>query len=130
MKRPNFEQIFSSPDEFLERTDPKPIKSFVPNQAMKLSELMSRFERGQRLNVHTNFKPMSNFTDGKVYEETFDEVPPICHDVVDVQEYYEAHKAHKAAFQQRQKEKAKQAKQPKQAPQADPTPPDPAVQQP
>ena len=62
MERPNFQPIFSSQNDFCEVTEDKPVSTFIPNQAMKISELMARFERGQRLGVHCNFTPESEFT--------------------------------------------------------------------
>lgn len=119
MERPNFQPIFSSKDDFCEITDEKPVESFVPNQAMTLSELMSRFEKGQRLSVHCNFKVESELTEGSIYEESFDDAPPICHDVTDVEEYYRAHQVHKREFAEKQK-KAKEQAQQAQAQQAKP----------
>ena len=93
MKRANFEPILEKKD-YVERSNSKPIETFIPNQAMNLKELVQRFERGQRLNVHENFRPGSNFTDGKIYEEDFEDAPPDnIHDVTDVHEYYNEHRA-------------------------------------
>lgn len=132
MNRPNFEPIFTQKSDFCEKSSPKPVETFVPHQAMSLSELISRFERGQRLNVHQNFKPMDNFTDGTLYVEDFEDAPPDdVHDVVDVHNFYLEHKEHKKDFAKRQKEKkamqAQQASaQPAQPADPDPTSADPA----
>lgn len=115
MNRPNFTPIFSEKSEYCEEQCSQPIETFIPNQAITLSELMQRFERGQRLNVHENFAPMSNFTRDSVFEETFEEAPPDdVHDIVDVHEYYRAHQAHKKEYDakqasKREAEKAQQA---------------------
>lgn len=88
-----------------ERTSPQPVKSFVAGQAIDLKTLIQRFERGQRLNVHENFRPMSNFTEGSLYVEDFDDAPPDnIHDVVDVEEHYREHQEHKKDFAKRKKE--------------------------
>lgn len=116
MERPNFQPIFSSKNDFCEVTDEKPVETFIPNQAMKLSELMQRFERGQRLGVHCNFAPESEMTNGSIYEESFDDAPPICHDLVDVHEYYEAHQVHKREFTAKQKKKKEEVQQAKAQP--------------
>lgn len=96
------------------------MKTFIPNQAIKLSELVSRFEHGQRLNVHSNFAPGDNFTNNQIISESFDDAPPDdVHDLVDVHEYYQQHEAHKKEFKVRmnkKKEESQQA-QPEQAPQ-------------
>lgn len=108
MKRANFEPVFSQKTDYCERTSKKRIKTFIPGQAMSLKELVSRFERGQRLNVHQNFKPMSNFTEDTLYEESFGDAPPDdVHDVVDVHRYYKEHTAHKRDYEHRKKQKGK-----------------------
>lgn len=129
MNRPNFQPIFSSENEFCEVLDPKPVSNFVPNQSLSLRDLVYRFEHGQRLNVHENFAPMSNFTRDEVYQETFDEAPPIdVNDVVDVHNYYNEHENHKREFNNRQKEKQQSAKQAsaKKASESDVVAPEPA----
>lgn len=127
MEKPKFVQKIEKKD-YIERTSDVPVKTFVPHQSMKLKELVERFERGQRLNVHENFRPMSNFTENSLYEEGFDDAPPDdVHDVVDVHAYYMEHQEHKHDFAKRQKGKAKAASEDPQAPQVSPTlPPDPA----
>lgn len=106
MKRPNFQPIFEKKSDFCEVSNDQPIRTFIPNQAIDLKELIARFDRGQRLNVHENFAPLSNFTRDSIYEEDFEDAPPDnVHDVVDVQEYYRDHENHKRDFQKRQKEK-------------------------
>lgn len=127
MERPKFSEKISKKD-YIERTSDKPVKSFISGQAMDLTELIARFERGQRLNVHQNFRPMQDWTEGKIVEEDFDEAPPDdVHDVADVERYYHAHQQHKQEFSEKQKSKRSQQEQPKQAPQESETPPlDPA----
>lgn len=130
MKRPNFEAKISQ-IEASERSSSTPISTFIPHQALDLKELISRFDRGQRLNVHQNFAPLSNFTSDKVYEESFDDAPPDnIHDIVDVHNALNEHAAHKKDFADRRKKKSDAAKQAdanqaQQAKQHD-TPPDPA----
>lgn len=110
---------------FFEKSSDIPVKTFVPHQAITLRDLVSRFERGQRLNVHQNFRPQSNMTEGQIVEETFEEAAPDdIHDIVDVHNYMQEHEQRKSAFNKRQKEKkqeeSKQApKTEKQAPQDD-----------
>lgn len=134
MKRPNFEPIFEEKSDFCEISSEKPVNTFVPNQAISISELIKRFERGQRLGVHCNFAPGSNFenipdevSQARIKAEDMDsdDFPPTgVHDVTDVQAHYEALQAHKADFSARRKKKAEEAKQAKtKAQQADPAPP-------
>lgn len=128
MIRPKFQPIFEKDSDFCEVSNDKPIKSFVPHQALDLKELIARFDAGQRLNVHENFTPLANFTRDKIYEESFEDCPPDdIHDVVDVQEYYQAHENHKRDFQKRQKENKAKSPTPKQGTQQGkedlPTPP-------
>lgn len=119
---------------FCERSVGTPIDTFVPNQAIQLSELVARFERGQRLNVHTNFDPGSNF-ESITDEEAFnrlrqedmdaDDFPPTgVYDVADVQRHYEDLQEHKRDFKRRMKEKRQKPVPP--TPPAAPTTPDPA----
>lgn len=149
MKLANFEPIFTDEKQFCERSSSKPIETFVPHQAISLKELVSRFERGQRLNVKQNFLPGDNFyrgssddvEDQRIVANDFaqDEMrfeqsaPDDVHDVVDVHDYYRDHLKQKSEYEQRMKEKKEEAKKAKQAPapqanQADSTPPpvDPA----
>lgn len=101
---------------FFEKSSEVPVKTFVPHQAITLKELVSRFERGQRLNVHQNFVPKSNMTEGQIVEETFEEAAPDdIHDIVDVHNYMQEHEQRKDAFNKRKKEKEKTKT--KQAPQ-------------
>lgn len=119
MNRPNFEPIFTEKSDFCEVSSEKPFKSFIPGQANKLSDLVARFERGQRLNVHSNFDPLSNFTKDSLYQEDFDDAPPDdVHDVVDVQRYYEEHQEHKKDYKVRMKTKKEAQQAAKQASQA------------
>lgn len=138
MNRPNFEPIFESENEFCEVSSSKPFKDFIPGQALDLKELVSRFERGQRLNVHNNFAPGANFENisaeeakQRIMTESIDsdDFPPTdVHDVVDVERHYREHETHKREFQQRMKEKKQaQQEQRKQSQQAQPpAPPQPA----
>lgn len=118
--------------DYCENSCDQPVKEFIPNQAISLRELVTRFERGQRLNVHQNFAPMSNFTNGNtIYEEDFNDAPPDdVHDIVDVHEHYLKHNEQKADYIRRKKEKGKKPK-PAPAQQGDaPNPPDPSVSNP
>lgn len=138
MKRPNFESIFDGKNDFCEISVSKPVNTFVPHQALDLKELVSRFERGQRLNVHNNFAPGSNFeniTDDEALArlksesmETDDFPPTDVHDVADVEAHYRALQEQKQDFKRRmkeKKEKAQQAQQ-KQAQPANDAPPTPS----
>lgn len=135
MERPKFEPIFSKKSEFCEKSSSQPVSTFIPHQAISLKELVSRFERGQRLNVHMNFRPGSNLEDitdeealQRIKSEDMDSVdfPPVgIHDIADFEEAYKEHQNHKVDFKQRQQKKMeeKQAQQKKQAQQSsDPTP--------
>lgn len=131
MSRPNFQPIFTEKSEFSEVSSDKPVNTFVPHQAMSLAELVSRFEKGQRLNVHSNFPAGDNFqriTDDEalasIRSESMDtdDFPPVgVHDIAEVQSLYEEHEVHKREFTERMKTKKKEAQQakPKQAQQAD-----------
>ena len=68
-KKPLFESPFADKSEYCEKLSDKPVQTFIPHQAITLKELVTRFEHGQRLNVHQNFAPGSNFTNDSVYEE-------------------------------------------------------------
>lgn len=122
----------TNPKDYCEKSNSKPIKAFIPNQAISLKELVTRFERGQRLNIHENFKPLSNCTNGNyIYEEDFDDAPPDdVHDIVDVHRYYLEHEEHKEDYQRRQKEKGKKTQQASAKQVDEPTPPDPAKSNP
>lgn len=112
MERPNFQPIFTKKSDFCERVSSQPVKTFIPNQAIKLSELVSRFEHGQRLNVHSNFAPGDNFTNDQIISESFDDAPPDdVHDIVDVHEYYQQHESHKREFKDRMKKKKEESQQ-------------------
>lgn len=140
MERPNFQPIFTKKSDYCEKTNKKPINEFVPHQAITLPELVSRFERGQRLNVHANFRPGSNFEDitdeealNRIRTENIDadDFPPYdAHDIVDVQNAMQEHEYHKNEFKERMKKKREQAQQAQQqqAQQApEPTPQNPPV---
>lgn len=113
MNRPNFEPIFTDKSDYCEVSDPQPVESFIPNQALDLKELVSRFERGQRLNVHNNFAPGSNFENisdeeamRQIQNETFDDCPPTgVYDIADVQQLKEEHEIHKREFASKMKKK-------------------------
>lgn len=117
-------KVISIPiSQICERTNPKPIETFVPRQALDLKTLIERFERGQRLNVHQNFTPMSNMTQDSMYVEDFDDASPDnVHDIVDVEEHYRAHQEHKADYNRRKKESKQGKDVPKDEPKQDPTP--------
>lgn len=90
--------------EIFEKVSQNPVPEFVPRQAYNLSELIRRFEHGQRLGVHCNFNPL-NECQGN--DETFETAPPEdVVDVVDVQRHYEQHQRQKQEFV---KAKSKQA---------------------
>lgn len=95
MKQANslpFRTHFFPGDQPIERVDEKPDSSFVPNQAIKLSELVARFQRGQRLNVHMTTPNEFYATDeeAKLHHEHFDDCPPAdLNDIVDVMQYQE-----------------------------------------
>lgn len=115
MIQKNLIPIFTQKSEFCEVSSPDPVETFVPGQAISLSELVTRFERGQRLNVHNN--PMNimyrSDEEAAANSETFDDAAPDdVHDIVDVHEYYRAHESHKKEFTEKQKaKKSKQATQ-------------------
>lgn len=121
MNRPNFESIFTKSSDFCEKSSSTPVSSFVPHQAISLTELVTRFERGQRLNVHMNFRcgdNMDNISDEealnriKSEDMNSDDFPPCdVHDVVDVQREMELNEIHKRDFKERQTKKKKQAQQ-------------------
>lgn len=82
--------------------DVKPIADFIPGQAYCLSDLMKRFERGQRLNVRENFNPASELCpEGQedMYDEKFENAPPEnVTDIVDIQRLYNEHQQTKQEF--------------------------------
>lgn len=111
MKRPNFSPIFDEEKDFCEVTSEKPVETFVPNQQIDLRTLIQRFESGQRLNVHENFKPMSNFTNGSMYVEDYEDAPPDgVYDIVDVHNALNEHEqTKKVAKSAKAKAKADEA---------------------
>lgn len=117
-------KVISIPfSQICERTNPNPIDTFVPHQALDLKTLIQRFERGQRLNVHQNFTPMSNMTSDSLYVEDFEEAPPDnVHDIVDVESHYRAHQEHKADYNRRKKESKRVEDAPKDDTKQDPIP--------
>lgn len=131
MKRPNFERIICA-NEACELSDSKPIETFSPHQAYSLSEIMSRFEKGQRLPARMLFDPEMEITKNEIYMEDFDDAPPDnVLDVVDVEEHYREHNVHKREFKEKHiKGKGKGAQQSNQATEPEPddsTSPDPAA---
>ena len=129
-KRAKVFALFEKKSEFCEKSSSKPVGTFVPNQSYKISELLSRFEKGQRLPVHQNFEPGSNFTKDCLYEETFDDAPPTdIHDVADVEAFKNDLAARKTERATRKKaKKTQQAQQATpEAQQAQQVPPDPAA---
>lgn len=141
MERPKFKRILTQKSDFCEISSEKPVETFVPHQAISIAELVSRFERGQRLNVHSNFAPGSNFENisdeeamSRIKNESMetDDFPPTdVYDVADVERHYSEHQVHKSEFKERQRKKREEAQQEKrkQSQQADePTPPAPPVQ--
>lgn len=128
MKRPNFEPIFTKKSEYSEKCVSKPVNTFVPGQAITIKELVTRFERGQRLNVHSNFAPGSNMqaiTDeqamARIKSEDMDsdDFPPTgVHDIADVEAHYIEHNQRKSDFSARLKKKAEETKQAQQKKQA------------
>lgn len=130
MPRPEFTPIFTSKSDYCEKSSSQPVQTFVPNQAISLKELVARFERGQRLNVHMNFRAgdnLENITDeeaiAQIKSESMesDDFPPTgIYDISDVEEAYREHQNHKVDFAQRQQKKREEAQQAKQQKQAQP----------
>lgn len=95
MKQANslpFRTHFFPGNQPIERVSQKSDPSFVPHQAIKLSELVARFQRGQRLNVHMTTPNEFYATDEEVKRnsERFEDCPPAdIHDIVDVMQYQE-----------------------------------------
>lgn len=136
MKRPIFQTIFEQKSDFCEKSSKMPVETMIPGQAIKISELVVRYDRGQRLNVHANFPAGSNFdniTDEEALRQIQNEVidenmfpSDDVHDLVDVQREYEAQEARKAEFAEKiKKKRSPQAPPQDEAPQ-DPKPDDPA----
>lgn len=121
MNRPNFIPIFTEKSDFCEESVSKPVETFIPKQAISISELVQRFERGQRLNVHANFAPGSNFDNidddtalARIKSENIDsdDFPPTnVYDIADVEAHYLAHQEHKQEFSTRLRKKAEDSKQ-------------------
>lgn len=126
MNRPKFNPIFTKKSDYCEKSSKTPVETFVPHQALNLAELIQRFERGQRLNVHCNFAPGSNLmncTDEQAFEmmkadDMEHGFPPTdVHDICDVEREYSAHKQHKQEFAERMKaKKSAKGKETKEAP--------------
>lgn len=91
--------------------DVKPIADFIPGQAYCLSDLMKRFECGQRLYVRENFKLASELCpEGQesIYDEKFENAPPEdVTDIVDVQRLYNEHQETKQEFKKSVAERKK-----------------------
>lgn len=86
---------------FFQDSPDKPCPEFVPGQSYELSELVHRFERGQRLGVHLNFNPESELI-GE--DESFEQAPSEnIVDIVDVQREYETHEQAKKELAKRKK---------------------------
>ena len=116
-----YEQFGKKNEDFVEKCDPKPDSSVIPGQAVKLSELLQRFERGQRLNIHLN--PGNEwFPEDQVEaksEHFEDAAPEDIQDIVDVENFHNSVQEHKRDFQERMKNKKAKAKEkeaPKEAP--------------
>lgn len=81
-------------------------KKYNPGQSMSISELLARFERGQRVGVKLHQSNLVPEGDPRENAEDFDTAaPPDLHDVVDVHEYASEIQERKAAYQQRAKSK-------------------------
>lgn len=130
MKRPNSVPIFDDPSEYCEKSSQIPVDTLIPGQSIKLSELIARFDRGQRLNVHANFPPGSNFDNlsddeaariiaNEIIDESMFPSDDV-HDVVDVQREYDLQEQHKKEFAEKMRKK--------QTPQAPPQEEAPQVQ--
>lgn len=95
MKQANslpFRTHFFPGEQPIERVDSKSDPSFVPNQAIKLSELVARFQKGQRLNVHMTKTNDFYETNEEVLRnsERFEDCPPAdLNDIVDVMNFQE-----------------------------------------
>lgn len=93
---------------YLQYANPKPCSSFVPGQAYKLSELMLRYESGQRLGVRETF---NIYDEVHGEDETFNMAPPEdVVDVVDVQRLYKQHERVKQELSKRMEEKPEKPK--------------------
>lgn len=68
----------------LERAS-KECPEFVPGQSFKISELLERFTRGQRLPGINMEQPNPNYVGSGVADENLDDAPPIALDIVDVE---------------------------------------------
>lgn len=58
---------------------------FVPGQSFKISDLLERFTRGQRLPGINIDQPNPNFVGAGVPDESLDDAPPMALDIVDVE---------------------------------------------
>lgn len=109
---------FSEREMVFEKVDSKPCETFIPGQSVRLSELVARFDRGQRLNIPT--RP-SNWVEEGVPDESFTDAPPDnINDIVDVDAYKcelsERKNALKEKYQKKKKEQTPQ--KPSEPPQA------------
>lgn len=102
MNKPKIFKNFSIDElDFCEKSSSTPDECFVPGQAIRLSELVARFERGQRLNVHLY---NSNIVSEDTPDERFDDAPPEdIQDIVDVDAYNRSLKERKRDLQSRKK---------------------------
>lgn len=117
--------IFTKKSEFCEVSSDVPVETLVPGQAITLNELVSRFEKGQRLNISDNPTNVMYRTEeeAEANSERFEDAPPDgIHDITDVEAHYRAHQSRKKEFDAQQKEKRSKQAKPAEAPQ-DPTPP-------
>lgn len=96
----NFQKKLPKSFNFVQDSDEKPCEGFIPGQSYELSELIRRFNSGQRLGVHLNFNPESEIG----HDESFEQAPPEnVVDIVDVQKQYEEHNRTKQEFEKRKK---------------------------
>lgn len=95
---------------YIQYSGGNPVESFVPGQSYKMSDLIQRFERNQRLGVHLNFNPNEEYSGN---HETLDVAPPEdVHDIVDVQAYYNEHLETKRAYSEKNKKEGKDKDEP------------------
>lgn len=89
-------------------------RKFSPGQAMSISELLRRFERGQRVGVKLHEINLVPEGDPRENQEDFDTAAPEdIHDVVDVQAYENEIRERKAAYRQRTNKTEKENKEEK-----------------
>lgn len=112
---------FSDREMKFEEVDSKPSETFIPGQSVKLHELVDRFCRGQRLNVHYN-QPNEFYRTAQEcdhHSESFEDCPPSdIYDIVDVERYSEELSARKKALKERVSERKSKLKKPEESKQA------------